>query len=418
MIDLHSLTQRPAGDEIHSIITPDLEVYIHPYGPDTLHDLRSIAKSVTAIITGQAIDAGFIRGVNQPVADFFPEISGTDKAAITIKHLLTMSSGLALDDRHTWDLIQSGDPLRAILAAPLDADPGTRFRYATANALWLSALVQRATGAALLDFAHPRLFAPLGIEHVVWSRDGQGHTMGGMMLYMRPRDLYKIGELYRQQGQWQGRQIVPAAWVRESTSLHVPDHAYGYMWGVHGDYHSATGYGGQRLFVLPGRVMAFTGGLSNLSQYDTLLDQLNGTGLHIIEPPTQTPPPLPDVAHRINGQAIQLEPNAFGWRTLRFDFIGGDTAQVRVDDGPANAIGLDGRYRVTPDGRFLHWFPHIGPVALRGAWPDSTTLHLSYRELGTPEPQEITLRFAENRVSIEAVEALNGDVERFAGVIA
>lgn len=418
MFDLHQLSARPAGDEIHSIIAPGLEIYVHPYGPDTLHDLRSIAKSVTAIITGLAIDAGHIRDVAQPVADFFPEIAGTDKAAITIKHLLTMTSGLALDDGATWDLIQSGDPLAAILAAPLDAPPGTRFRYATANAIWLSALIQRAVGVTMLDFARPRLFAPLGIEHLVWSTDGQGHTMGGMMLYMTPRDLYKIGELYQQGGVWQGRQIVPADWVRACLTAHVSQERYGYMWGVQEDYASATGYGGQRLLLPPGRVVAFTGGLNDFSVYDRLLPQIDGTGQHIITPPAQTPPPPPVTAAHMAGRTIRLEPNVFGWETLRFDFPGRDTARVSVNGGPDNLIGLDGRYRVTEHGRFLHWFPRVGPVALRANWPEETTLHLSYRELGTPEPQEISLHFTGDQVAITAVEALNGDVERLTGALA
>lgn len=227
----------------------------------------SVTKSVVSVLVGIALREGKLRSLDQKLVDFFPGelASGTDSRvrAITLRDLLTMTSG------YREPLIAASDDwVRTLLNRPLSSDPGTAFSYDDGSAHLAGAALAQATGESLQAYAQRELFGPIGIHPAHWSTDGQGHSLGSTGLFLRPRDLQTLGRLYLRDGRWDGRQLVPERWVRDSTStkVRVPNgYAYGYFWwvnpGPHGGF-LALGYAGQTIAVFPklDLVVTTTGG--------------------------------------------------------------------------------------------------------------------------------------------------------------
>ena len=230
------------------------------------HNLKSASKSVLSALAGLAVEEGVLE-LDQPIADLLPEAADLDdpgKQAITVRHLLTMTSGLestSFGNYGSW--VASRNWVRAALARPLEAAPGTRFSYSTGGTHLLSATLARAAGKSTHDFAREHLFGPLGIRHSAWARDRQGIHVGGNNLSLLPRDMLKFGQLYLNRGRWGGHQILPWQWVDESTrpGLAGPRGrgriygGYGYLWWLRGPRergaYIASGYGGQYIYVSP-----------------------------------------------------------------------------------------------------------------------------------------------------------------------
>ena len=239
---------------------------------DDLHDVRSVTKSITAILFGIAVDQGAISSVDVPVLDYFPEyadLKGTPKSRITLAHLLGMASGLEWDESGSyirWGNSETrmrfvADPLRYVLDRDVVAEPGTRFNYNGGGTALLGEAVSRAVKRPLEVFAEEVLFKPLDIQSTEWRRDRQGRVTPFGGLRLRPRDMAKIGRLVLGRGQWEGRQIVSAAWVEEMLRDRLPASGlrYGWQWW-HGQvragsarlsYVAAFGNGGQRIFLVP-----------------------------------------------------------------------------------------------------------------------------------------------------------------------
>lgn len=241
---------------------------------DQLNAIQSATKSVTSLLTGIAIADGSLEGVDQTIYDLIPDKFDDDpkKKTITVEDALTMRTGIAFDnDSFSEEVLIEGtsDSLRYILTKPLGAEPGTLFEYEDCNPHLLGGAIQRAVGTSMEAFAQARLFGPLGIDDYIWEMYGDGITYGAVGLYLKPRDLAKIGLLALRDGNWQGQQIVPAEWIAKSTSSVVDTPAtpdlgfrYGYYWWTIdrlGAF-TADGHGGQYAFVVPERdlVIAFT----------------------------------------------------------------------------------------------------------------------------------------------------------------
>ena len=243
-----------------------LEEYPNPrYGPEEPHILYSTTKSVTSALIGIAIGQGAIESVDQQVADFFSgrRIAHLDarKRSMTLEHLLTMSCGFEWegpdDHLHTWgQALRSGNPIQFMLDQPLSNAPGTEWYYNGGCSHLLSAILTEATGRSTLGYAHEFLFAPLGITKMRWPRDPQGIYFGGQDIWLRPRDMAKLGTLFLNGGEWGGTQVVPADWVARSaeTVFTVADGVgYGYQWWTFpeiGVYFAAGAYE-QRIYVAP-----------------------------------------------------------------------------------------------------------------------------------------------------------------------
>ncbi|MCC7448713.1 MAG: serine hydrolase [Anaerolineae bacterium] len=236
------------------------------FGTTTQTDRREIyscTKSFIATLMGIAIDKGYIRDVNQRVADFFPgrvfDNADARKASMTLHDLLTMRSGLDWheDDPTIRKMYTSRDWVKAVMDEPMKDAPGSAFNYCTGCTHVLSAIIQQATGVSTKTFAEKNLFQPLGMTDVYWMTDPTGTASGGWGIQMSPRDMAKLGYLYLHQGNWDGQQIVAAGWVKTATQRHTGTDTerldYGFQWWVYpslGAY-TALGREGQTIFVIP-----------------------------------------------------------------------------------------------------------------------------------------------------------------------
>ena len=254
------------------------EKYFNGYDQHDAHHVASVTKSIISALIGIAIDNGFIKNVDQKVLDFFPEYdsgpSDTTKREITIRHLLTMTAPYSFDD---WQ-----EPLDKMCMQPdwvkytLDilGQKGRigPFKYSTAGAHLLSAIITRSTGKNAREFANEHLFSPLGMKEIPdyemqafgfedlfgknvkgWVKDPTNNSTGGWGLTLNPRDMARVGYLYLSQGIWDNTQIISEKWIKESTAMNP--HKYGYLWWLHdenGMYaYAAQGDGGNIICCIP-----------------------------------------------------------------------------------------------------------------------------------------------------------------------
>jgi CubicO group peptidase (beta-lactamase class C family) len=235
-------------------------------------NLKSVSKSLLSALTGIALHEKHLKSVDQKMMDFFPEYATENLDPqmyhITIRHLLTMRSGFDIkenvNDRYVW---KSSDWIKAIMQVPINWKPGKKFNYTTFNTHLLSAIISKASGMSTMEYADKTLFSPLGISHVGWRKDPQGYHFGGSEMYLTARDMAKFGQLYLNSGNYNGKQVVPSQWVKQSTSetsglirtyflLWKNSYGYGYLWWIkrlagYQDLPFASGYGGQKIVVIP-----------------------------------------------------------------------------------------------------------------------------------------------------------------------
>ena len=243
------------------------------FDADTLHNIKSASKSVASLAVGIAIDRGLIGSVNEPIFGFFPELSdlrSPEKERIQLVHALTMSMGLEWveatpdtgdDNNDEARMHRAWDPCRYVLGLAATAPAGQEFFYNTGALALVSAIIRKATGRPLDEFARETLFEPLGITGVEWDRY-KGDTDAGGGLRLRPRDMAKIGQLVLAGGRWNDRQIVPRGWIETSTAPKIKATdglSYGYLWWLgrsvlHGrevHWAGALGRGGQSIRIVP-----------------------------------------------------------------------------------------------------------------------------------------------------------------------
>ncbi len=264
------------------------EAWWKPESPDKPHVLWSLSKSFTSTAVGLAVAEGKLT-VDDPVLKFFPEAAPREISdhlkAMRVRDLLTMSTGhqdeVKLDDHTPW--------VNAFLAHPVPHKPGTHFRYNTPATYMLSAIVQKVTGETVLDYLTPRLFDPLGIEGARWDSSPQGISIGGYGLYLRTEDIAKFGQLYLQQGEWHGQQLVPSSWIELATSKQVSngsdperdwDQGYGFQfWRCRHHAYRGDGKDGQFCIVLPelDAVIAITANSGDMqAELNVVWDKLLG----------------------------------------------------------------------------------------------------------------------------------------------
>ena len=235
----------------------------------TLHDLRSISKSVVGLLYGIALDEGLVPALDQPIVDAFPEYAELAAEAarrrIAVEHVLTMQLGLEWDETLPYTnpanseiaMERAEDRCRYVLTRPVREPPGSGHVYSGGATALLASLIRRGSGDSLLDYAKARLFEPLGIDAVEWTKGMDGIEAPASGLRMRPRDLARVGRMLLDGGKWSGRTVVPESWVAESAVQRVvvdDDMAYGYHWWVarRWNWFAAFGNGGQRMTLLPG----------------------------------------------------------------------------------------------------------------------------------------------------------------------
>jgi CubicO group peptidase (beta-lactamase class C family) len=261
----------------------------HEFDATTKHDMRSVSKSVISLLVGIAIDRELIKSADEPLVKFFPEYSALKTTGwdnITLRHLLTMSSGIQWDENRGWKdpqndephLGSEADPFRYVLSKPVAAPPDTVWNYNGGGTDLLGNIIDRVSGQPLEGFAREALFTPLGISDWEWMKYRNEHIAATAGLRLRPRDAAKIGQLVLNKGAWGGRQIVSAKWIEQSVTPRFQ--AIGYFGGLFyygqqwwmgrtlsGDkdvkWIAAQGLGGQRIFIVPelDLVMVTTSGL-------------------------------------------------------------------------------------------------------------------------------------------------------------
>ena len=233
-------------------------------GLDAPANIKSASKSVLSALTGIAIAEGHLESADQRIAPFFENYIDPNadslKRQITVGHLLSMQSGLERTSGSNYGRwVTSNNWVRYALRQPMQSVPGTERSYSTGNSHLLSAVLTEATGQSTWSYAREKLAEPLGFTLPRWTTDPQGIYMGGNNMQISPRGLLRFGELYRNAGEWNGEQIIPASWVRASMEPRARSRwsgaGYGYSWFVrdvrgHRMFYG-WGYGGQFVFVVP-----------------------------------------------------------------------------------------------------------------------------------------------------------------------
>lgn len=406
-----------------------------PFRADMKHAVNSTTKGVVGTLVGMAIQDGLIASRDQPVLDFFADrpVANLDasKKAMNLGHLLDMTSGLdwkeKLDDSVPETMLQLGrsrDWQGFVLDRPMASAPGVAFNYNSGNPHLLSAVLAKKTGGSTLAYAQKRLFGPLGIQDVRWNQDPQGIEIGGWGLYLHPRDMAKIGYLYLRKGRWDGRELLPAAWVDQVLQASVdmgfgtaPAFRYANGWWTIPEKRAymMVGFNRQLIIVLPERdiVAVVTGRRhypftalidritasapsdrplpENATAQALLADRLRDAAVERRTPVT----PAPALAASVSRKTWQFERNALGVRSLMLDLNAENpTYELIATDrsGAAGrpvtgAIGLDGGYRVTETA--VAGFP----VAVKGDWLDAQSFRIISRALSDGDVSVYTLRF-------------------------
>lgn len=264
------------------------------YDRETDHYLASVSKSVTSVIFGAAVKEAYITNVDTLLRDVLPEyqvILTGEKAGITLEHLLTMSSGLHWDEWSTSfedpandvvALFREEDPIEYILSKHMINSPGNEFLYNSGGTNVLGAVIERATGMSFLEFGNLYLFDPLQVEGGMWEKIAGAYYFASGGLYLRPRELAKIGSLFLNNGYWGERQIITEEWITASSTEYIETndlipqaHAYGYQWwmidfqvnGQEYDCFFAAGWGDQYMFIFPEQDMMVVVNSGNFLSY-------------------------------------------------------------------------------------------------------------------------------------------------------
>ena len=245
---------------------------------DSLHDVRSVSKSIVSVAVMVAIDNGFIDNIDQNVFDFFPEYKNYKtglKSTMTIRHLLTMSSGLEWDESMGYSdpnnselrLNNSTNPLDFFFSREIIHEPGTVFNYNGGCTQVLAAIVSKSSGLSIIEFTDQYIFKPLGIKEFVWFQREDGFPIAASGVRLRSRDMAKFGLLYLNSGLWNCQQIVSSRLIAETMQAQIAtpikaepllqrmDYSYQFWiptFAVGSGQHSvvlATGNGGQHIII-------------------------------------------------------------------------------------------------------------------------------------------------------------------------
>ena len=243
---------------------------------ETLHDMRSISKSVTSALIGIAIQKGFIKNETQTISDFFPDhknLFTQEKADWTIKHFLTMTTGLEWNEDISYgdpknseiEMAFSDNPIKHVLMQPLVEKPGTKFNYNGGATQILAEIIERSSKLQLDEFAKRYLFEPLQINKFEWKTLRKSKKIAAPSgLRLTTRDLAKFSLLYRNKGKRNEQQIVSEEWIKKSFSQHIQypsdilegNECYGYQFWIWEDeingrktkFVAAQGNGDQNIY--------------------------------------------------------------------------------------------------------------------------------------------------------------------------
>lgn len=422
-----------------------LEASYAPYDANDPHIINSSTKAVVGTLIAMLHKDGALDSLDHPLLDLFKDrtIANVDdrKRAMTVQHVLNMTSGLDWDEGYNGgsetslaELGRSPDWVQYILDRPMAHAPGETFYYNSGNSHLLSAVVTRLTGRSAEDFAAERLFAPLGITEHVWFKDPQGVSTGGFGLALRPRDMAKIGYLYLRGGRWGSQQLLPADWIAAVNHATVPMNSktepglrYANQFWALPDRNvvMTVGYHCQVIMMLPDPDIVAVVTARNFCPFGKLANDISaavrsGSALPVApeataalaaavsDAATETRSPVgpvPEIAATISGKSYSFPPGPLGIDAITLDLTGDDPHVAwdipRRDTGGGtlhlrSPIGLDGTYRKTAKPH--PWQPYIHR-AMKGGWTDATTFAIDVQFIGQGEERNWRLTFDDDKVT-------------------
>ncbi len=449
-IELHSFMMLRRGQVV-------AEAWWAPYAPALQHTMYSMSKSFTSTAVGLAVAEGRLK-VDDKVISFFPDEApkevSENLAALRVKDLLAMAVGHEKDP--TQPVVKSENWVQTFLAQPIPQAPGSLFVYNSAATYMCSAIVQKLTGQTMLDYLKPRLFEPLGIQGMTWETYPMGINTGGWGLSVPTEALAKFGQLYLQKGEWNGKRILPAAWIEEATAKHIQQplapkpgrsteendwkQGYGYQFwrSQHGAYRGDGAFG-QFTVVLPEQdaVVVMTGESADMQAeldlvWKHLLPALSAepalkknseanVKLRETLKGAQLPPPkgvtTSPHAVEIGGKTFKLANNPLGLTKFAVFFADG-SCTLKVQEGDKMheiQHGLEhwqqGETRLpgTPPRLISGGAPKeqpLSPLVASATWKTPTTLELTWRYIETPHHDTVTCSFVGKEVEIRFLNSL------------
>ncbi|HZG25555.1 MAG TPA: serine hydrolase [Chitinophagaceae bacterium] len=424
-----------------------------PYGPQLRHSMYSVSKSFTSTAIGFAVSEKKL-SLSDKVISFFPgDLPDTVSpylAQLTVKDLLIMSTGH--DPEPTGEAIRSSRSwVASFLKIPLAYEPGTKFLYNTLATYMLSAVIQKVTGEKLMDYLKPRLFSPLGINEIDWEVSPQGINTGGYGLRLKTEDMARFGQLYLQNGKWNGKQLLSPQWINEATTTKIDPmpiwvtpgttkdssdwrQGYGYQfWRCRNNAYRADGLAGQFIIVMPDHdaVLAITAEV-----YETQ-KELNLVWKYLLPAFHKEPLPADEKSNsllkrkiaslavplspnanyaantkKISGRVFELEPNDKRLKNISFRFRGDSClVSLKTDSSMFPLVFGNGKWL---EGKTMKTGPYmvatlVGllPFKVAGSfsWQNANTLELVLRYIETPHTERMICRFGENGISVEVISS-------------
>jgi CubicO group peptidase (beta-lactamase class C family) len=395
-----------------------------PYKKEDVHLLYSLSKSFCSTAAGLAIAEGFF-SLDDTVISFFPEeISelpetiSENLAKMRVRDLLCMGTGHDTDS--TGSLFEAETCVKGFFSHPVIHTPGTHFVYNSGATYMVSAIVTKTTGERLLDYLTPRLLAPLGIEGATWEQSPQGIDVGGWGMSVKTTDIAKFGQLYLQNGIWEGKQLLPEGWVADATRSHISNgdpnnpndwhQGYGFQfWRCRHNAYRGDGAFGQYCVVMPDQdaVVAIT---SNVDNMQTVLNLAWDYFLHDKEPEANLPalpleisspmgkatsslsiPTTPYIFSE-NDQKITDISCAFTEKTATFVINAwGATYIINVGNGYWHESETSFNVSVVPS----------RPTAGKGAWINDNTYQFCLCYSNAPFTPTFTLTFGEDDKEVQ-----------------
>ena len=419
------------------------EGWWRPYDAKTPHIFYSLSKSFTSTAVGLAVAEGKL-SLDDEVLKFFPEDAPAEPSAnlraMRVRDLLRMSAGHQTEAALWSDAAAARNErlTKMFLAHPVPFKPGTHFMYNSPATYMLSAIVQKVTGMSVLDYLKPRVFDPLGFENPTWLASAQGVSMGAFGLMGRTEEIARFGQLYLQKGVWNGRQLLPAAWIAEATALQTSngsaptsdwDQGYGYQFWRSRHGYRGDGAFGQYMLILPEQdaVVAITSGVRNMQSvmelvWTKLLPAMSAgalpediatqrtlraklVALTVRMPSGRLATPL---AARVSRRWYELPENDRGIRAIALDFTSPSPAVlVRSAAGESRtAIGMGSWVRsrtgFTNGIDRLLSVPADPEVAASGAWTADSVFTLKLVAPQTPFYSTLTFRFTGDRLFLDS----------------
>jgi CubicO group peptidase (beta-lactamase class C family)/predicted glycoside hydrolase/deacetylase ChbG (UPF0249 family) len=426
------------------------EGWWNPYRADLKHTMYSCSKSFTATAVGFAVSEKKLT-VNDKVISFFPDDLpakvSPNLAELKVKDLLSMSAGQVPDP--TGPVAMSDNWVKTFLSTPIVNAPGTKFLYNSVATYMLSAIVTKVTGEKIVDYLKPRLFDPLGIEGIDWEVSPQGINTGGWGLRVKTEDMAKFGQLFLQKGMWKGKQILPASWVEEASTMKImqdpdapqakkdsSDWLQGYcyqMWRCRNNAYRGDGANGQFIIIMPDQdaVVLLTAEAPDMQSEINLVWKYilpafkpkklpaNPKALASLkERISQLALPIPqknatsNLEAKISGKTFGVISKERGLESVSLDFKNNVCYLSLKTDSTTHRIPFgSGKWEYSETTKFGPYLVarakanrnNLSPFKVAGSytWKDDNTLELTLRYIESPHTEIFKFAFDGDKVGIE-----------------